>query len=118
MGFKVHSATGYDTFEDGISYNFNEAGLLVVHLGHDGGRLTYSPHAWTVVEEPDGAGKCHRQSGRFSQADANSASAAGGCRFRPARRRGGRGPATRRHVLFRPHSLHAVDEVLATIVEP
>lgn len=67
MGFKVHSATGYDTFGNSISYNFNEAGLLVIHLGPDGGRLTYSPHAWTVIEEPDGDGNYHRQGGRFSQ---------------------------------------------------
>ncbi len=50
-----------------ICYNFNQAGLLVVHPGPDGGRLTYSPHARTVVEEPDGDGNYHRQSGRFSQ---------------------------------------------------
>jgi hypothetical protein len=31
------------------------------------GRLTYSPHAWTVVEEPDNNGNYHRQTGRFSQ---------------------------------------------------
>ena len=67
MGFKVHSGTGYDTFGDGVSYSFNEAGLLVIHLGARGGRLTYSPHAWTVVEEPDNNGNYHRQSGRFSQ---------------------------------------------------
>jgi hypothetical protein len=67
MAFKVHSATGYDTFGDHISYNFNEAGLLVVHLGPHGGRLTYAPHAWTLVEEPDEQGNYHRQSGRFSQ---------------------------------------------------
>jgi hypothetical protein len=33
---KVHAA-GYDSFGDGVTYNFNEAGLLVLHLGPDGG---------------------------------------------------------------------------------
>ena len=56
MGFKVHKASGYDDFGKDATYSFNEAGLLVVHLGRDGGRLTYSPQAWTVVEEPDAAG--------------------------------------------------------------
>jgi hypothetical protein len=57
MGFKVHHAWGSDMFEDEVSYSFNEADLLVIHLGRDGARLTYSPHAWTVVEEPDKNGK-------------------------------------------------------------
>lgn len=56
MAFRVHNASSYDEFGDDDSYNFNEAGLLVVHLGLDGGRLTYSPHAWTVIEQPDPAG--------------------------------------------------------------
>lgn len=55
MGFQVHYPSGCDRFEDGDSYNFNEAGLLVIHLGRNGGRLTYSPNAWTVVEEPNDA---------------------------------------------------------------
>jgi hypothetical protein len=67
MAFKVHHAAGYDSFGDGVTYNFNEAGLLVLHLGHDGGRLTFSPHAWTVVEEPDRSGEFYRQRGRFSR---------------------------------------------------
>jgi hypothetical protein len=67
MAFKVHHAAGYDSFGDGVTYNFNEAGLLVLHLGPDGGRLTFSPHAWTVVEEPDRNGEFYRQRGRFSR---------------------------------------------------
>ena len=67
MAFKVHHAAGYDTFGDDITYSFNEAGLLIVHLGPGGGRLTFSPHAWTVAEEPDHNGAFYRQRGRFSR---------------------------------------------------
>jgi hypothetical protein len=57
MGFRVHGASGYTDFADGDSYNFNAAGLLVIHVGGpEGARLTYSPHAWRVVEQPDPAG--------------------------------------------------------------
>lgn len=44
----------------------NEAGLLVVHLRRGGGRLTYSPQAWTVIEEPDAAGQ-YLPAGRFGR---------------------------------------------------
>ena len=57
MAFRVHNASTYDDFDGDDSYNFNEAGLLVIHLGLKGGRPTYSPQAWTVVEEPDPAGE-------------------------------------------------------------
>jgi hypothetical protein len=67
MEFKVHTASGYESYSDESTYNFNAAGLLVIHLGSEGGRLTYSPHAWTVVEEADSQGKYHLQSGRFSR---------------------------------------------------
>ena len=56
MGFKIHSASGQARFGHDAIYSFNQAGLLVVHLGRGGGRLTYSPHAWTLVEEPDDGG--------------------------------------------------------------
>jgi hypothetical protein len=67
MAFKVHNAAGYESFPDDAAYEFNDAGLLVVRLGADGGRLTYSPQAWTVVEEPARGGDYHLQSGRFSR---------------------------------------------------
>lgn len=67
MGFRLHNSAGYDSFDDETTYNFNETGLLVIHLADDGGRLTYSPHAWTVVEEPDRDGIYHMQKGRFSR---------------------------------------------------
>jgi hypothetical protein len=58
MGFRVHGASGYTSFGDEDSYNFNAAGLLVIHVGGpEGARLTYSPHAWRVVEQPDNAGE-------------------------------------------------------------
>jgi hypothetical protein len=57
MGFKIHSASGQSRFGHDAIYSFNQAGLLVVHLGRGGGRLTYSPHAWTLVEEPDDGGR-------------------------------------------------------------
>lgn len=66
MGFKVHNASGYDDFDKDATYSFNEAGLLVVHLGRGGGRLTYSPQAWTVVEEPDASGE-YLQGYRFER---------------------------------------------------
>jgi len=53
MEFRVHNAAGYDSYGEDATYTFNEAGLLVVHLGRDGGRLTYSPQAWTAVS-PNG----------------------------------------------------------------
>ncbi|MDX6365111.1 MAG: hypothetical protein QOK30_187, partial [Nocardioidaceae bacterium] len=52
---------------DEASYEFNDAGLLVIRLGAGGGSLTYSPQAWTVVEEPNSDGGYHLQSGRFSR---------------------------------------------------
>jgi hypothetical protein len=67
MKFKVHNPSGYESFSDEATYSFNEAGLLVLHLGSDGGRLTYSSAAWTVVEEPNQDGDYHLQSGRFSR---------------------------------------------------
>jgi hypothetical protein len=67
MAFKLHNAAGYESFTDEASYEFNDAGLLVVRLGADGGRLTYSPQAWTVVEEPSHDGGYHLRSGRFSR---------------------------------------------------
>jgi hypothetical protein len=57
MGFRVHHPSGYESFDGDATYNFNEAGLLVIHLGNQGGRLTYSPNAWTVVEEPSDEGQ-------------------------------------------------------------
>ncbi|MGI8613480.1 MAG: hypothetical protein ACR2KL_06000 [Nocardioidaceae bacterium] len=66
MKFKVHNASGFDTFEGGATYTFNEAGLLVVHIADGGGRLTYSPQAWKVVEEPGEDGK-YLQGDRFSR---------------------------------------------------
>jgi hypothetical protein len=57
MGFKIRSASGEAKFGPDAIYSFNQAGLLVVHLGRGGGRLTYSPHAWACVEEPDDAGR-------------------------------------------------------------
>lgn len=57
MGFRIHGASGYEEFDNDATYTFNEAGLLVVHLGRGGGRLTYSPEAWRMVEEPDQHGK-------------------------------------------------------------
>jgi hypothetical protein len=67
MAFKVHNAAGYESYADDASYEFNRAGLLVIRLGGEGGVLTYSPQAWTVVEEPDHDGGYHLQSGRFSR---------------------------------------------------
>jgi hypothetical protein len=67
MAFKLHNAAGYESFSDDASYEFNDAGLLVVRLGAGGGILTYSPQAWTVVEEPNDDGGYHLQSGRFSR---------------------------------------------------
>jgi hypothetical protein len=58
MTFRVSTASsGHQNFDDTASYTFNEAGLLVIHLGVNAGRLTYSPQAWMVVEEPDKQGK-------------------------------------------------------------
>jgi hypothetical protein len=57
MGFKIHSASGEAQFGQDAIYSFNQAGLLVINLGRRGGRLTYSPHAWTLVEEPDDDGR-------------------------------------------------------------
>ena len=59
MGFRVHNPTGYEELGDQASYTFNEAGLLVVHLGVHAGRVTYTSNAWTAVEEPDRTGKYH-----------------------------------------------------------
>jgi hypothetical protein len=67
MAFKLHNAAGYESFPDDASYEFNDAGLLVIRLGAGGGSLTYSPQAWTVVEEPNRDGGYHLQSGRFSR---------------------------------------------------
>lgn len=67
MAFKLHHGAGYDTFGDDVTYNFNEAGLLVVHLGPKGGNLTFSPNAWTVIEQPDSNGEFYQQRGRFSR---------------------------------------------------
>jgi hypothetical protein len=39
----------------------------VIRPGAGGGSLTYSPQAWTVVEEPNRNGGYHLQSGRFSR---------------------------------------------------
>ena len=67
MGFRIHGASGYEEFDKDATYTFNEAGLLVVHLGRGGGRLTYSPEAWRLVEEPGDDGKYQqldRSSGR------------------------------------------------------
>jgi len=36
MAFRVHNASTYDDFDGDDSYNFNEAGLLVIHLGLKG----------------------------------------------------------------------------------
>lgn len=66
MGFRVHSASSHEQFDQQATYTFNEAGLLVVHLGGRGGRLTYSPQAWTVVEEPDRDDQ-YREGSWFSQ---------------------------------------------------
>jgi hypothetical protein len=67
MGFKVHNASGYESYADDATYGFNEAGLLVIKLGGNGGMLTYSPHAWTVVEEPDHDGGYHLQRATYSR---------------------------------------------------
>ncbi len=56
MAFRLHDNSGYQDFDDGATYTFNEAGLLVIHLSNNGSRLTYSPHAWNLVEESDTAG--------------------------------------------------------------
>jgi hypothetical protein len=64
MGFKVHHPGGYDSFGDEDSYAFNDAGLLVIRIGDGGGQLTYSPHAWSVVEEP-GKDDVYLKSERF-----------------------------------------------------
>jgi hypothetical protein len=65
MAFKVHHPAGYDDFGPDATYTFNGAGLLVIHLGPTGGRLTYAPSAWTVVEEPDDDG-VYLKTERFS----------------------------------------------------
>jgi hypothetical protein len=57
MGFRLYTQSSVETFDDEAAYSFNEAGLLVVHLGGGKGRLTYSSHTWTVVEEPDKSGE-------------------------------------------------------------
>jgi hypothetical protein len=67
MEFRVHNAAGYDSYGEDATYTFNEAGLLVVHLGRDGGRLTYSPQAWTAVEEPDKQGGYLPGKSRYSR---------------------------------------------------
>lgn len=67
MGFRIHNASGYDSYDGEATYSFNEAGLLVVHLGRKGGRLTYSPRAWTVVEEPDTQGTYLPGKSRYSR---------------------------------------------------
>jgi hypothetical protein len=56
MAFRLHTQSGVETFGEEASYSFNEAGLLVVHLGGGKGRLTYSAQTWRVVEEPDKSG--------------------------------------------------------------
>jgi hypothetical protein len=57
MAFRVHNASTYDDFDGDDSYNFNEAGLLVIHLGLKGRKADLFATSWTVVEEPDPAGE-------------------------------------------------------------
>lgn len=51
MGFQLHTTDGYENFTDDASYEFNDAGLLVVTTG-EGNQRTYSPNAWTFIDEP------------------------------------------------------------------
>ena len=67
MEFRVHNASGYDNYGDDATYTFNVAGLLVVHLGRNKGKLTYSPRAWTIVEEPDNEGNYLPGKSRYSR---------------------------------------------------
>ena len=60
MAFKLFTDSHADApsgvveFGDRASYNFNTAGLLVV-TADDGTRLTYSPVAWTRIEDKPNA---------------------------------------------------------------
>ncbi len=51
MTFTLHTTHSEETFGDAARYTFNKAGLLVVRTG-DGRQRTYSPNAWTYIEEP------------------------------------------------------------------
>lgn len=53
MSFRLHGAVeGVEaTYGDDAEYHFDH-GVLVVRPG-DGRRLTYSPNAWTYIEEPE-----------------------------------------------------------------
>lgn len=42
----------YEQFDDGASYRFNGAGLLVIE-DEEGTRRTYSPRAWVRIDEPN-----------------------------------------------------------------
>lgn len=52
--FRVYTdADGsYDMYDDGSSYTFNDAGLLVA-VQPDGKRRIYSPHGWTWLEDQE-----------------------------------------------------------------
>ena len=60
MAFTLFTDTDTDTdggrveFGDKASYNFNNAGLLVI-IADDGLRLTYSPQAWAHIEDQPNA---------------------------------------------------------------
>jgi hypothetical protein len=62
MAFIVHGPNGPEDFGDNARYRFDDHSMLVVEPG-DGRRLTYSPAAWLIVEDPEPGSRMHVLSG-------------------------------------------------------
>jgi hypothetical protein len=62
MAFTLHSPTGTQEYGSDTRYRFNDHGLLVVHTA-DGHELTFSPSAWTMLDDSAAGDRMHVLSG-------------------------------------------------------
>ncbi len=62
MAFTLHGPKDSQLYGDEAHYRFNDHGLLVVHTG-DGHELTFSPSAWSILEDGAPGDRMHVLSG-------------------------------------------------------
>lgn len=62
MAFTLQGPAGTQTYGDDASYRFADHGILVIHTA-DGHSLTFSPAAWSVLDDGAPGDRMHLLSG-------------------------------------------------------